>query len=97
MEKPLLNKTTAKQSSLEPTNTIQRQAILNSLWNDAEWLDTQIHKQRISKSTHRLKMIKVKAYICSILLSGLKDRELEDLNERLKVLEEKTAKGVFVS
>lgn len=96
MEKPQLSKITANRSSLEPTNTTQRQVILNSLWSDAEWLNTQIHKKRISRSPHRLKMIKAKAYICSILLSGLKDQELEYLNARLKVLEEKASKGVFL-
>lgn len=77
----------------------KRSDVLLTIWNRAKWLDETINKvdQNKRKVTPKLKkqiyMAQVYNQLCKTLLYGLKDEELE---LRIKELEEKLANGVLI-
>jgi hypothetical protein len=66
------------------------------LWKNAQWLDRQIHNQRV-KSTNimrfRVYMVQTQNSLCKSILYGLKDEELE---LRIEKLERAIREGVVI-
>lgn len=84
---------------MNPPTPPKRSTILLAIWNRAIWLDQTINSvdQNKRKVTPKLKqqiyMAQVYNQLCKTLLYGLKDEELE---LRIKELEEKLANGVLI-
>lgn len=73
-----------------------RYDVLALLWRNAAWLDKQIHKKQLKISNalkQRVYMVQVQSGVCKALIYGLKDEELE---LRVKELEETIRKGVVI-
>jgi len=87
-KKALNQKKRSKKTFQKSTKTSQRQPILDALRRAMEWLIIQIKKKRISRSKHRLEMIKTLAYVANIYFRGLKDEELDVMNIDVLKIEE---------
>jgi len=84
---------------LSPPIPPKRSEILLAIWNRAKWLDTTINnvdsnKKKVTpKLKQQIYMAQVYNQLCKTLLYGLNDEELE---LRIKELEEKLATGVLI-
>ena len=66
------------------------------MWQNAEWLDDKIHLKQLKANgalRQRVYMVQVQSGVCKVILSGLKDEELE---QRIKKLEELISNGVVI-
>lgn len=92
-----MNETVNAETSPEDSSlSFTRYDVLSLLWQNAEWLNERIHKQRIKFTPvmgKRVWMIQVQSGVCKVILSGLKDEELE---QRVKALEELIKNGVVI-
>lgn len=92
MEQTVNAETSPLGSSLEFT----RYEVLSRLWQNAEWLNERIHLKQLKVNgalRQRVYMIQVQSGVCKVILAGLKDEELE---QRVKALEELIENGVVI-
>ena len=76
---------------------LQRSTVLQSIWEDIEWLTGQAHKKRPTRSDMRVRLIRAKFYGCQVLLSGLKDLELDKIMEELEAVKKYVGMGSNVA
>lgn len=92
MERPVNTETSSQDSSLGFT----RYDVLSRLWKNAQWLDDKIHLKQLKINPalrQRVYMVQVQSGVCKTILAGLKDEELE---QRVKALEEIIREGVVI-
>ena len=80
-------------SSLKLNKIVNRNMILRWLKEDIEFLRMKARQKNPIKNPIRVKLLRASIYGCSVLLSGLKDEELE---LRIVELEEKLKNGVLI-
>ncbi len=80
-------------SSSNSNEIINRNMILQWLKEDIEFLRKKARCKNPIKNPIRVKLLRASIYGCSVLLSGLKDEELE---LRIVELEEKLKNGVLI-
>jgi len=82
-----------KNVSSNPNQNVNRDIILQWLKEDIEYLRQKARCKNPIKNPIRVKLLRASIYACSVLLSGLKDEELEI---RVKQLEETIKNGVVI-
>ena len=93
MKKPLKLQRSSKNGFLESNEVVNRNLILQWLKEDIEFLREKARCKNPIKNPIRVKLLRASIYGCSVLLSGLKDEELEF---RIIELEEKLKNGVLI-
>ena len=92
MRQPVKAETSSQSACLEFT----RYDVLSRLWKNAEWLNDKIHLKQLKVNgalRQRVYMVQVQSGVCKVILSGLKDEELE---QRVKALEDLIENGVVI-
>ena len=82
-----------KYSSLKSNEVVNRNLVLQWLKEDIAFLRKMARSKNPIKNPIRVKLLRASIYGCSVLLSGLKDEELE---LRIVELEEKLKNGVLI-
>ena len=82
-----------KNASLKFKQNVNRNIILQWLKEDIAFLREKARQKNPIKNPIRVKLLRASIYGCSVLLSGLKDEELE---LRIIELEEKLKNGVLI-
>ena len=93
MKKSLNLERSLKNSFLKSNEVVNRNLILHWLKEDIEFLREKARCKNPIKNPIRVKLLRTSIYGCSVLLSGLKDEELE---LRVLELEEKLKNGVLI-
>ena len=93
MKNSLNLKRSLKNSFLKSNEVVNRNLILQWLKEDIEFLREKARCKNPIKNPIRVKLLRASIYGCSVLLSGLKDEELEI---RVLELEEKLKNGVLI-
>ena len=92
--KTALNSEKSENSGFFKSNQIvNRNMVLHFLKEDIEFLRYMARCKNPIKNPIRVKLLRASIYACSVLLSGLKDEELE---LRVVELEEKLKNGVLI-
>ena len=86
-------KRSLKNSFSKSNEVVNRNLILHWLKEDIEFLREKARCKNPIKNPIRVKLLRASIYGCSVLLSGLKDEELEI---RIVELEEKLKNGVLI-
>ena len=86
-------KRSLKTSFSKSNEVVNRKLILQWLKEDIEFLREKARCKNPIKNPIRVKLLRASIYGCSVLLSGLKDEELE---LRIVELEEKLKNGVLI-
>ena len=86
-------KRSLKNSSLKSNEVVNRNLVLQWLKEDIAFLRKMARCKNPIKNPIRVKLLRASIYGCSVLLSGLKDEELE---LRIVELEEKMKNGVLL-
>ena len=82
-----------KNGFLKSNEFVNRNMVLHFLKEDIEFLRYMARCKNPIKNPIRVKLLRASIYACSVLLSGLKDEELE---LRVLELEEKLKNGVLI-
>lgn len=88
MEQPSKGKPSLKKGSTVPDNTIDRNQVLSWLKEDVAWLRKKMRNDNPIKNPIRVRLARASIYGCSVLLSGLKDTELDDLMKEIEKIKE---------
>jgi hypothetical protein len=86
-------KRSLKNGYSDSNHVVNRNLILQWLKEDIEFLRQKARCKNPIKNPIRVKLLRASIYGCSVLLSGLKDEELE---LRIVELEEKLKNGVLI-
>ena len=84
---------TSKIGYFKSNEVVNRNMVLQWLKEDIAFLSYMARCKNPIKNTIRFKLLRASIYACSVLLSGLKDEELE---LRIIELEEKMKNGVLI-
>ena len=93
MNNPLNNEIEQKNHFFKSNEIVNRNMVLQWLKEDIEFLRKKARNKNPIKNPIRLKLLRASIYGCSVLLSGLKDEEVE---LRVIELEEKLKNGVLI-
>ena len=93
MINPLNDEIEQKNRFLKSNQIVNRNMVLQWLKDDIQFLREKARKKNPIKNPIRLKLLRASIYGCSVLLSGLKDEEME---LRIIELEEKLKNGVLI-
>ena len=86
-------KKSRNNASSNSNDIVNRNMILQWLKEDIEFLRKKARSKNPIKNPIRVKLLRASIYACSVLLSGLKDEELE---LRITELEDKLKNGVLI-
>jgi hypothetical protein len=93
MINPQITEKDVKNDSWKNNEIVNRNMILQWLKEDIAFLRKMARNKNPIKNPIRVKLLRASIYGCSVLLSGLKDEELE---LRILELEEKLKDGVLI-
>lgn len=93
MIKPLYQEKSEKTDFWDSKRIVNRNMVLHWLKEDIAFLRKMARNKNPIKNPVRVKLLRASIYGCSVLLSGLKDEELEI---RILELEEKLKNGVLI-
>ena len=93
MINPLNQKKDEKNSYWKSNLVVNRNIVLQWLKEDIAYLRKMARNKNPIKNPIRVKLLRASIYGCSVLLSGLKDEELE---LRIENLENKLKDGVLI-
>ena len=93
MKNTLNSEKSVKKGFFEINEIVNRNMVLQWLKEDISFLRKMARSKNPIKNPIRVKLLRASIYGCSVLLSGLKDEELEI---RIVELEEKLKNGVLI-
>lgn len=87
MEQPQKPETSNEKEPLG----FNRYDVLSRLWDNSTWLQErrELKQLKITPAlSKRVYMVQVQCSVCKTILSGLKDRELDDLMKEIEAIKE---------
>ena len=79
----------ADLSVKQDASKIDRNVVLAWLEQDVKWLREKARSDYPGRSMIRVQLLRASIYGCSVLLTGLKDVEIEEILKEIKLIKEK--------